>query len=403
MDPIVSGDVEGEEQMKKILYLFDDINYQSGAQKVTFFQMKTLSSRYHVRAFSLSRPQEDLELQKRFIIGKEIWERTELFSYSLKKALFLKEISFFKKVQRIFYSVLIRLGKGEKYLENLFYREIKQKFEKYDVIIVVSEASKLREMVTQLKHPKKIQWIHTDYALWSEFSDWTQMITRKDAEIYSKFDKIVTLSEYSRKGFIKKLPHLKDKTIVIPNLIDGETILRKSEEHLDLKWDPLKRHIITVGRIEKEKAYDRVLDICKKLKEEDDQFCWYIVGDGPLKGHIEKRIKAEQLTEQVKLMGRMENPYPLMKRCDWFVLLSEYEGTPVTIDEAMVLGVPVIATDVGGIAEQMKRYGRGIVLKNRVRYEEFKSAIVKKEQVEPLEYESFNEEIISSLKRLLEE
>mgnify|MGYP002508080331 CR=1 FL=1 len=57
-------------------------------------------------------------------------------------------------------------------------------------------------------------------------------------------------------------------------------------------------------------------------------------------------------------------PYPLMKRCDWFVLLSQYEGTPVTIDEAMILGVPVIATDVGGITEQMGRYKKGVVLKS---------------------------------------
>lgn len=388
--------------MKKILYLFDDINYQSGAQKVTFFQMKTLSSDYKVHVFSLSKPQEHIDLKGISIIGKEVWERTELFSYSLKKVLFLKRISFLKKIQRILYSISIRIGKGEAYLNHLFYQEIKQRFEKYDVIIVVSEASKLRKLVSNLKYPKKIQWIHTDYALWSEFSDWTRMITKKDSMIYRKFDWIVTLSEYSRKGLLKKLPELKDKTIVIPNLIDGETILEKSKKDLDLKWNNSKCHIITVGRVDKEKAYDRVLDICRKLKKEGYSFCWYIVGDGPLKRHLEKRVKEEQLGDYVKLVGKLENPYPLMKRCDWFVLLSQYEGTPVTIDEAMILGVPVIATDVGGIAEQMGRYKKGTVLKSGTLYEDFKKEIEKKEQIEPIEYKSFNEKIICNLKELLE-
>ena len=390
--------------MKKILYLFDDINYPSGAQKVTFFQMKTLSRDYKVSVFSLSKPQAYLrpELKGISIVGKELWERTELFSYSLKKVLSLKEISFLKKIQRMFYSVVIRIGKGEAYLNYLFYREIKQKFEKFDVVIVVSEASKLRELVSNLKHPKKIQWIHTDYALWSEFSDWTKMITKKDSVIYKKFDWIVTLSEYSRKGLLKKLPGLKDQTVVIPNLIDGKTILKKAEEDLDIEWNDADCHMVTVGRVDREKAYDRVLDICGKLKAEGYSFCWYIVGDGPLKGHLEKRIKAEQLEEYVKLTGRLENPYPLMKRCDWFVLLSEYEGTPVTIDEAMVLGVPVIATDVGGIAEQMGRYGKGVVLKGDTLYEDLKKEIIQKKQMEPIEYRCLNKKIICSLKGLLE-
>ncbi len=393
--------------MKKILYLFDDINYPSGAQKVTFFQMKTLSRDYKVSVFSLSKPQAYLrpELKGISIVGKELWERTELFSYSLKKALSLKEISFLKKIQRMFYSVVIRIGKGEAYLNYLFYREIKQKFEKFDVVIVVSEASKLRELVSNLKHPKKIQWIHTDYALWSEFSDWTKMITKKDSVIYKKFDWIVTLSEYSRKGLLKKLPGLKDQTVVIPNLIDGKTILKKAEEDLDIEWNDADCHMVTVGRVDREKAYDRVLDICGKLKAEGYSFCWYIVGDGPLKGHLEKRIKAEQLEEYVKLTGRLENPYPLMKRCDWFVLLSEYEGTPVTIDEAMVLGVPVIATDVGGIAEQMGRYGKGgngYLVKNSENFQRiFKMVGKRKRERKQFDCQERNKSILCQIEKVL--
>jgi len=391
------------EAMKKILYLFDNINYQSGAQKVTFFQMKSLCGCYQIHAFSLSRPLKNLELQGIPIIGNEIWEESELFACALKNVITAKEIPFKRKIRRIISSVFTRLGKGDGFLQKLVEKEMREKFETYDVVIVVSEASQLRELVARLKRPKKIQWIHTDYALWSEFSEWTKMVTKKDAMVYSRFDWIVTLSEHGRQGFVKKLPELKEKTVVIPNLVDRERILKKAEEKLPFEWKPSGIQLITVGRLEKEKGYDRILDLGRRLKEEGFLFCWYLVGDGPMRGHLERRIAAEKLGEQMKLIGRMENPYPLMKRCDYLVLLSEYEGTPVTIDEAMVLGVPVIARKVGGIGEQMKRYGQGIGLEGKNWYESLKNEIGKSEKVGLVEYKKLNEQVICQLRRLLEE
>lgn len=387
--------------MKKILYLFDDINYQSGAQKVTFFQMKILSKYYKIHAFSLSRPQKEIDLQQIPVLGEGIWKRGELLSLSLRKVLLLKKISFGKKIWRFWYSALMRIGKGDIYIQKLIYEETKQELEEYDVIIVVSEASKLREMVSNLKHPKKIQWIHTDYAVWSEFSDWTKMITRKDADIYHKFDWIVTLSEHSKEGFIKRFPYLKNKTVTIPNMIDGKTILRKAKEDLNLEWEYLGVNIITVGRLDKEKAYDRVLDICGKLKDEGYPFCWYIVGEGPLKQHLKKRIRTEKLEGQVKMLGQLENPYPLMKQCDWLILLSEYEGTPVTIDEAMVLGLPVIAADVGGIREQIGRCV-GYLVKKEEAYKTICNCIKKTERKESkFDYENWNEVVTHKIEKIL--
>ena len=60
------------------------------------------------------------------------------------------------------------------------------------------------------------------------------------------------------------------------------------------------------------------------------------------------------------LTGYMENPCPLLARCRALVLFSEYEGTPVAIDEAKTLGVPVIANNVGGVQEMLEdgKYGR---------------------------------------------
>lgn len=103
----------------------------------------------------------------------------------------------------------------------------------------------------------------------------------------------------------------------------------------------------------------------------------------------------------MELLGRLENPYPLMKKCDWLVLLSEYEGTPVTIDEAMVLGLAIAAVDVGGIREQMSGYEAGVVLAKERLYEDLKQVVKKKMYAKPTEYKKKNECILHSIEQLL--
>ena len=119
-------------------------------------------------------------------------------------------------------------------------------------------------------------------------------------------------------------------------------------------------NLITIGRMEAEKRFDRLLEVAAELQRRGFDFHWYFVGGGGLFPEIQARRDRMGLSERVTLTGTMENPYPLMAQCDLFVLLSDYEGTPVTIDEAKVLGLPVLAGDVGGIADQLcgERYGR---------------------------------------------
>ena len=72
-----------------------------------------------------------------------------------------------------------------------------------------------------------------------------------------------------------------------------------------------------------------------------------------LRDEIQATRDKMQLNDEVILTGKLENPYPLLKQCNCLVLWSDYEGTPVTIDEAGVLGIPVLANDVGGVREQI--------------------------------------------------
>ena len=91
---------------------------------------------------------------------------------------------------------------------------------------------------------------------------------------------------------------------------------------------------------------------------------WEIIGDGPEKDDLKRIIKKLNLDEEVILLGQRDNPYYYIKRAQVFALLSVYEGMPNTIYESLILGTPVLATDVGGISEQIENGINGWLVKN---------------------------------------
>lgn len=348
-------------ELKRVLYVFDNVNYMSGAQRATFYQMECLHKRYMIDVLTLSKPDRTVEIPGNVLEHKQLWEETDAYTHNFWDIM-LSKTPFFLKAKRFLYVIAMRLGRGECFLDHFLYNKIEDDLEVYDAIIVVSESSKLKGLIGKLKNPKKIQWIHTDYAAWSDFSEWTRMVTKKDSKVYKDFDAIVVLSEHCKDGIIQKISDIDNKVFVIPNLVNVENIRKKAEENNEINFPEVGYKFITVGRIDREKNFWCILEICKKLKRDRFDFCWFIVGDGPMKKDVEQRIKESGLSGNVKLLGRLENPYPIMKKSDYFVLLSTYEGTPVTIDECVVLNIPIIATAVGGIREQLERYNTGNLL-----------------------------------------
>lgn len=351
--------------MKKVLYIIDDINYNSGAKKVTLLQMQEMQKQYDVYLLSLAAPNESVRfLDMDHILGTEIWKQTDIYATAFNKVMSNREYSMLQKLSRFIYTVSLRCGLGDSFFKCLIKRKIKKVLETFDTVIVVSEASKLRGIVSNLDKPKKIQWIHTDYARWSGYSEWSRAVTRNDSKLYTRYDTIVVLSDYCKKGMVEKLPTLADKIVVIPNLIDGDTILNMAKEPCPIPINKDILNLVTVARIDTEKRIGELLKIAKKMQDQGVAFKWYIIGDGPQRMELENRRKELGVEAQTLFLGHLDNPYAVMSRCSALVLLSKYEGTPVTIDEAMVLGLGIIAPLIGGIAEQVSNYENSFLIKN---------------------------------------
>lgn len=81
-------------------------------------------------------------------------------------------------------------------------------------------------------------------------------------------DVVEVLTEQIKDKMCKKIPEIKSKVIVIPNLIDGERILTQAIEKPSIYLDKSKFNFVTVGRFEQEKVFERILSICNRLKQE---------------------------------------------------------------------------------------------------------------------------------------
>lgn len=386
--------------MKRILYIIDDVNYNSGAKVVTLLQMKMLMKEYDIYVLSLTEPKETINfLDKEHILDSSIWKITEIYAVSLKKVLKDRNYTLLQKISRGLYAFSLRCGLGNLYFERLIKKRIQPQMETFDTVIVVSEASKLRRLVSKLKYPRKIQWIHTDYARWSEFSEWSKAITRYDTRIYPKFDKIVVLSNYCKQGIVEKIPSIADKISVIPNLIDGDRVLRRSREKSPVLIRDDCLNLVTVARIDYEKRIDKVLELAHALKQKKIVFKWYIIGDGPQKLELENKSRETGINNQVQFLGHLENPYSVMTQCDALVLLSRYEGTPVTIDEAMVLGIGIVAPQIGGIREQIEGYENSYLFET---YDNLLSKFLEfSERIEVIDYHKQNLQRLAVLKDVL--
>jgi len=109
-----------------------------------------------------------------------------------------------------------------------------------------------------------------------------------------------------------------------------------------------KVHVAMVGRLIKAKRVDRFLDWLAAVREESKEVVGVVVGEGPLRGELEKQALGLGLVpDGVLFTGLQENAPGLIKKCDILALTSDHEGFPNVVLEAMAAGLPVITLPAG--------------------------------------------------------
>ena len=120
--------------------------------------------------------------------------------------------------------------------------------------------------------------------------------------------------------------------------------------------------VIAVANLRAEKGYDVLLEAARILADQDLPIRIAAVGRGPLKDELNKRHAALGLRDRFVFLGQRDDVLRLMTGADVFVLASHHEGLPVALMEAMSVGLPVVATAVGGVPQFVTDSEEGLLV-----------------------------------------
>ncbi len=206
-----------------------------------------------------------------------------------------------------------------------------------------------------VKAKKKICWIHTDYR--------NVAVDRKsELKMWNCFDTIVSISDSARESFIGVFPSLKDRTVVIENILPENLIWCQAEEYNVRKELDGQINLLSIGRFCTPKNFDNVPEICKKIRAKGLDIKWYLIGFGPDEVLIRKKIEETGMKNYVIILGKKDNPYPYIKDCDLYVQPSRYEGKCVAVCEAQMLGKPVVITSYETSRSQLEDNVDGVIV-----------------------------------------
>ena len=159
------------------------------------------------------------------------------------------------------------------------------------------------------------------------------------------FNNLIFVSNESKNDFCRIYKELVNKCHVINNLIDYKNIQKLAKEKIEIVFEKSFNNFLFVGRIDNDsKNFVRMLKAFKLVISKNTNNRLYILGEGKDKDLCENLINEYKLNNNVFLLGKKINPYPFIKKCDAFLLTSNYEGYPVVLTECLVLNKPMIST-----------------------------------------------------------
>lgn len=299
---------------------------------------------------------------------------------------FSEEVNYIKNytpVQSVFNSSIKGLLKGKKRFlpwgkwikfhspEYLYKKYITEKFD-IEIAFFGSESVKI---LSGSKNKNSFCWIHS-----VNVESYINALgtLKKAKQAYSDIQKIICVSEQGKDEIERVFGRSKDVFVV--NNPNDTGLIRKKASELTVDTKGVFT-FVTVARIcDRQKGFMRLLDVCKRLNDEELKYNIWLVGDGEDYDNVKNRAEEIKLPN-VKLFGLQGNPYVYIKSADAYLCTSYYEGFSMVMMEAVILGTPMISTEVSGAREMLGDSEYGLVVENSSEgiYEGMKKLITDKE------------------------
>lgn len=231
----------------------------------------------------------------------------------------------------------------------------------YDIECAYLEMGPTKIMASSTnRHAKKLAWVHCD--LTRAVSD-PQSFAKKAAPWYARFDQIVCVSESVKDRFDELFQNAFPSTVLY-NVIDDDTIRKKAMTPMPIAKQKRRVTVLSVGRFSQQKNFMRLLKTHKLLLDEGMVHDLWILGDGAQREMLERFVADNKLSDSVWMPGFLENPYPYMRDADLLACSSNYEGYSTFMTEGVILGKPIVTTDVSGTKELLGDSEYGLIVEN---------------------------------------
>ena len=168
-------------------------------------------------------------------------------------------------------------------------------------------------------------------------------------------ERIICVSEYDCKLGMSTLRRHREKMVTIYNGVSEEAPV-----YMDVLRESL--HLVMVARFSQPKAQGDVLQALFRLNECGIKVHIDFVGDGTEIDAVRQLAQRLSLSDQVRFLGSQTHVEELLPKYDGFLLISRWEGFPISILEAMRAELPVIASDVGGVSEEVVHGTTGLLV-----------------------------------------
>jgi glycosyltransferase involved in cell wall biosynthesis len=178
--------------------------------------------------------------------------------------------------------------------------------------------------------------------------------------VFSRVDQVILVSGEAYDYYRGRHPRLRHKFVVIPNFIEMSEVqhVERTSARSAYQLTETETAVVYAGRLVQEKRVDVLLEAFALLLRERPSAHLFIAGEGPDEARLRQQVERQHLTHVhfLGLLGKSAT-HTLLAGADLLALPSRFEGFPMVALEALAYGVPVVASDVGGIREM---FGDGL-------------------------------------------
>lgn len=346
--------------MRKILFVIPSMRI-GGAEKSLVNLLNLIDlNKYDVNLL-MFKPEGDFLQQIPLGIHILKTDPSLFYAYKCDKNVFSCKTGIRSEILRIFSTGVCKILYGNCARQKRwtkFYKTLLPKLDsEYDVAIGYLEGDASYYVIDKVNAKRKILWVHSNFENIKKNED-----AAAYKEYFCKADRVVSISDKCVQVLQDNYPDMRNKFVFLPNLTSSVVLKNTAKAAIDEKFLKDIFNIVSVGRLTEAKGFDMAIDALKILKDHKVPVHWWIIGDGELRKCLEKQAKDNSVEEYLTFLGFKANPYPYMNKADLIVQTSRWEGKSVVLDEAKILGKPILATDYATVKDQVENGKEGVIV-----------------------------------------